>query len=65
MRQALHMVLKGCNRCHGDLLLDKEASGAGDILVYECLQCGRTTRLMLEPEHHVHTAEHGHTRVAA
>ena len=45
------MLYKACPRCHGDLVLDEyERRMVGGALVYECLQCGRTTRVEAQVE---------------
>jgi DNA-directed RNA polymerase subunit RPC12/RpoP len=39
------MLYKACPRCQGDLVLDEYDRLATGALTYECLQCGRTTRI--------------------
>jgi hypothetical protein len=34
-------VLKSCQRCNGDLVLDDEGSERGAPIDYVCIQCGR------------------------
>jgi DNA-directed RNA polymerase subunit RPC12/RpoP len=50
MQDIRKLVLKGCPRCHGDLLVDGAVPVSREMVVYECLQCGRTFRFAVEPK---------------
>jgi len=45
LKTIARMLYKACPRCHGDLVLDEFERRDTGTLVYECLQCGRTTRV--------------------
>jgi len=49
MQDLQRFILKGCNRCHGDLVLDEDIPPTDTVVAYECLQCGRITRFMIQP----------------
>ena len=49
MRVLQRLILKGCHRCNGDLILDKDVPPTDTVVAYECLQCGRTTRFVPQP----------------
>ena len=45
LKTIARLLYKACPRCRGDLLLDEFERRDTGTIVYECLQCGRTTRL--------------------
>jgi len=45
LKTIARMLYKACPRCHGDLILDEFEQRETGELTYECLQCGRTTRM--------------------
>jgi hypothetical protein len=49
MQVLQRLILKGCGRCQGDLVLDKDVPPTDGVVAYECLQCGRTARFVLQP----------------
>lgn len=59
------LVLKGCPRCHGDLMLEITQ----DTDYYECLQCGHVLsvgqeRMLGVPPSHTHPAARRPSRVS-
>jgi hypothetical protein len=53
-------LYKACQRCHGDLVLDREVEleALGASSDYVCLQCGRRTPLQVLVEPGVPAIEH-------
>ena len=45
MKTIAKLLYKACPRCHGDLILDEYEPNEHVGITYECLQCGRTTRV--------------------
>ena len=50
MKTIARMLFKACPRCHGDLALDEMEGRETGVITYECLQCGRVTRIERTPE---------------
>ena len=50
LKTTVRMLYKACPRCRGDLVLDEFERRDTGTLVYECLQCGGTTRLESQAE---------------